>query len=136
MYNYAYFVNSANADGGNVIEVSETRFRLLFATLVRQVRVDERWYRKTYADVSSAISNGEFASAQAHYEQAGFYEDRFPFHIEVDEVWYLKQNSDVAAAIRSGAFLSAQEHFSASGFREGRLPSANWSLGKTPSSTK
>jgi hypothetical protein len=44
-----------------------------------EIKVHEKWYLAQYPDVSAAVSKGEYASAQAHFETIGYAEGRFPY---------------------------------------------------------
>ncbi|HEX3862977.1 MAG TPA: hypothetical protein VHY35_14925 [Stellaceae bacterium] len=128
MQSYSSIVGLFGEEGGRYIEVVEHRFHEVIRRLLKDVHVDEVWYRETYQDVEAAIIGGSLSSAREHYITAGYFEDRFPHWIVVDTAWYLQQNSDVAEGIRVGKIKSAEEHFRIAGFREGRLPSPGWSL--------
>jgi len=95
---------------------------------VAGISVDEEWYTSKYPDIKEAIEKGLFKSAQHHYVEFGFFEDRFPRPINVDDDFYLGQYADVKSGVRTGSIKSAQWHFENYGFREGRLPQAGWRL--------
>jgi hypothetical protein len=124
---YGYLLGIGENAAGRQIEISEDRLRRLLRAMLRDVEVDEAWYRANKPDVDEAIANGDLMSARDHYITSGYFEDRLPRFIPVDEDWYLEQYPDVAAAVRIGVFTSAQEHFVNAGFREGRLPYPGWS---------
>jgi hypothetical protein len=44
-----------------------------------EIKVEETWYLEQYPDVSAAVDRGEFASAQAHFEEIGYAEGRFAY---------------------------------------------------------
>jgi len=114
--------------GDRYVEVREDVLRRMLESLLRDVAVDESWYRSVNEDVDAAIRSGEMTSAHEHYVRAGYFEDRLPRPIPVDDAWYLREYPDVAEAIRTGHFTSAEQHFGVAGFREGRLPHSNWTL--------
>ena len=96
--------------------------------LLQKIRVDEKWYLRTYPDVQIAIKDGVVPDCKSHYCRFGYYEHRMPYHITVDEAWYLGEYPDVRAAISTRLFASGQAHFDIDGFREGRIPYANFQL--------
>ena len=114
--------------GGRYVEVREDVLGGMLESLLRDVVVDEGWYRSVNEDVDAAIRSGEMKSAHEHYVRAGYFEDRLPRPIPVDDAWYLQEYPDVAEAIRAGHFTSAEHHFGVAGFREGRLPHSDWVL--------
>jgi hypothetical protein len=128
MIPYSYLIGTGQDHDGRYIECLEARLHQLLRPLLKEVDVDEDWYRAFNPDVDKAIAEGIFSSAREHYVTAGYFEDRLPRPIVVDPIWYLKSYPDVAEAIRMGKFTSAQQHFEESGFREGRLASVEWSL--------
>jgi hypothetical protein len=109
------------------VEVVEAHLRNLLDAALKDVVVDENWYREAYPDVDEAIRDGIIVSARAHYLTAGYFEDRLPHPMVVDEEWYLDQHPDVKSAVSRGYF-SAQQHFEVSGYREGRIPYAGWKI--------
>jgi len=125
---YSYLCGAGPAAKTRLIEIPEDRLKALLTSVLSLVNVDEDWYLATNPDVDHAVKRGDLASARAHYQIAGFFEDRWPFRIEVDEVWYQTEYPDVKTAIARGSVESCQDHFSRYGFREGRLPSMGWSL--------
>jgi hypothetical protein len=80
------------------------------------VHVNEAWYKKTYRDVASAISEGSILSPTEHYRRAGYIDGRFPFEPLVDEAWYIETYPDIMRS-RAGAL----QHFQDSGYFEGRI---------------
>lgn len=131
MFTYGFLVGTDRQGGGRFVEVREDRLHLLLRQLLKDVAVDEAWYRRTYSDVDAAIRSGEIRSAQEHYQTAGYFENRLPREILIDSSWYLSEYPDVAEAIRLGTILSAEQHFQVAGFKEGRLPHRGWSLHKS-----
>ena len=104
--------------GGRYVEVREDVLGRMLESLLRDVVVDEGWYRSVNEDVDAAIRSGEMKSAHEHYVRSGYFEDRLPRPIPVDDAWYLREYPDVAEAIRAGHFTSAEHHFGVAGFRE------------------
>jgi hypothetical protein len=90
--------------------------------VLQGVRVDEDWYRQTYADIGDAIAEGRLPSAQHHFVNDGWLEGRRPYAMSVDADWYTRQYADVAEHIRTERLPSAQVHFDQDGYREGRRP--------------
>jgi hypothetical protein len=125
---YSYLCGAASTPQMRLIEIPEDRLRPLIQVVLSLVDVDEAWYLKTNPDVDHAVRTGLLSSARAHYIEAGFFEDRWPFPIEVDEFWYQNEYPDVKSAIARGNVESSQDHFNRYGFLEGRLPSLGWSL--------
>jgi hypothetical protein len=41
--------------------------------------IDENWYLRENPDVADGIQRGDLASAQQHFDQAGYKEGRQPF---------------------------------------------------------
>lgn len=85
-------------------------------------------YREKYPDVEEGIRDGQFGSGKHHYVEFGYFEDRFPRHIEVDDGFYQTEYRDVAEHLVAGRLASSQEHFEFYGFKEGRLPRRDWRL--------
>lgn len=115
-------------DNETKISISTKIFRDLLRLVLEQVRVDERYYVRSYPDVSAALEKGLFTSPRHHYVEFGYFEDRFPFKIEVDEEFYFRSNPDIKANVDARLLPSAQVHFERHGYKEGRLPRENWSL--------
>lgn len=103
-------------------------FRTLLRLALEHVRVDERYYLRTYPDVGEAVEEGLFRSPRHHYIEFGYFEDRLPFRIEVDEEFYFRAYPDIKASVSAGFIPSAQVHFERNGYKEGRLPREAWSL--------
>ncbi|MBB4266291.1 hypothetical protein [Roseospira visakhapatnamensis] len=78
---------------------------------------DEQYYLSQNPDVRAAVANGDFASAQDHYNAHGRAEGRYA---DSTDAHYLSRNQDVAAAVRSGQFSDAREHYALHGASEGR----------------
>ncbi len=110
------------------ISINSNLLRDLLRLALEQVRVDERYYLRSYPDVGEALQRGAFTSPRHHYVEFGYFEDRLPFKIEVDEEFYFKENPDIRDSVIAGLIPSAQVHFERHGYKEGRLPSADWSL--------
>lgn len=110
-----------------IVAPKELFVRILTAALAN-IQFDGQWYLEKYEDVRDALAQKKIASAEQHYIQNGYFEDRFPCEIAVDEEFYLKENPDVQQAIVSGAFKDSQEHFDRCGFAEGRLPYRGFQL--------
>lgn len=128
LFSYSYLCGAGPSSKARLIEIPEDRLRLLLTSVLSLVDVDEDWYLKTNPDVANAVKSGALASARAHYQTAGFFEDRLPYRVEVDEAWYQNEYPDVKNAISRGSVDSCQDHFNRYGFREGRLASMGWSL--------
>lgn len=128
MIPFSTLIGVNRTTGTKIIEVSQEALFSILKPLIERIEVDETWYRKQYADVDEAITDGYFESAAEHYKQNGYYEDRMPRNIMVDEKWYLDTYKDVADAVKAGRLYSASQHFLSTGFKEGRLPSPGWSL--------
>jgi len=90
--------------------------------MLSSVPVDDAWYRRQYPDVSAAIDAGDYASAQRHFVDHGYFESRMPCKLSVDEKWYLATNEDVRTGIAVGEIKSGEEHFNLYGYAEGRHP--------------
>jgi hypothetical protein len=125
---YSYLCGAGPTTETRLIEIPETRLRSLLKVVLSFVDIDESWYLQTNPDVAHEVTNGRLASARAHYIDAGFYENRWPYKIIVDESWYQTEYPDVKTAITRGSVESCQDHFNRYGFLEGRLPSMGWSL--------
>jgi hypothetical protein len=110
------------------ISIHTQLFRALLRLALEHVRVDERYYLRSYPDVGVAIENGSFTDPRHHYVEFGYFEDRLPFKIDVDEEFYFRANPDIKAGVRGGLIPSAQVHFERHGYEEGRLPREGWSL--------
>ncbi|ABC24633.1 beta strand repeat-containing protein [Rhodospirillum rubrum] len=80
------------------------------------------YYLTAYPDVAKAVSLGQFASAEAHYNLFGAKELRNP-NSYFDANYYAAQNPDVLNAVSNGAFPSVWAHFLAYGAAEERAPS-------------
>ncbi|HKN00457.1 MAG TPA: hypothetical protein VJX23_08060 [Candidatus Binataceae bacterium] len=102
-------------------EVREQLFAIV-KLLLASVPVDETWYRKQYPDVGAAIEAGRYESAQRHFIEHGYFEERKPSRLSVDEAWYLAANDDVREGLEEGDIESGEEHFNLYGYNEGRLP--------------
>ena len=122
------YLRGENQPAGMLVEVVESRLRVLLQPVISRIRVDEDYYLHCNPDVSEKVRMGEIGSAKEHYVASGFYEDRFPRPFPVDESWYLSQYPDVREAVSNGMFPSGRHHFERDGFKEGRLPSEGWSL--------
>ena len=96
--------------------------------IIKNLYVDEVWYKSKYDDVGYAIENRLVSHAKEHYVRSGYYEHRLPYEIRVDVPWYLDTYSDVTELIKSSHFSSAEQHFELAGYREGRLPYAGFEL--------
>lgn len=81
---------------------------------------DSAYYLKNNQDVDKAISNGEFKSAQQHWELFGAQEGRNPNAV-FNTAEYLAANPDVAESD-----LNPLDHFQLFGAGEGRAPSASY----------
>jgi len=103
-------------------------FRVLIRLALEHVRVDDRYYLRSYPDVGEAMENGLFTDPRHHYVEFGYFEDRLPFRIDVDEEFYFRSNPDIKASVTAGLVPSAQVHFERHGYKEGRLPREGWSL--------
>jgi hypothetical protein len=110
------------------IEVDRHFLFICLRPFVEKVRLDEKWYLKTYPDVQTAIASRVVSSASEHYSHYGFFEHRMPYRVQVDESWYVAQYPDVREAIAKKHFASGQTHFDTEGFREGRMPYPNFRL--------
>jgi hypothetical protein len=110
------------------IAIQTGLFRTLLRLALEHVRVDERYYLRTYPDVGEAVATGLFTSPRHHYVEFGYFEDRLPFRIEVNEEFYFRSYPDVKANVSLGYIPSAQVHFEQNGYKEGRLPREAWSL--------
>ena len=127
---YSYVRGDEVMGSLRVITVVETRLKEIMAEWLRDVEVDEDFYRATYLDVNEKINCNEISSARAHYTSDGYFEDRWPRPILVDEGWYIDQYADVKAALDAGTFISGTQHFKLAGFKEGRLPHEGWNLAR------
>ena len=127
---YSYVRGDEVMGSLRVITVVEARLKELLAEWLRDVEVDEDFYRATYLDVHEKINGNEISSARAHYISDGYFEDRWPRPILVDEGWYIDQYADVKAAVDAGTFMSGTQHFKLAGFKEGRLPHEGWNLAR------
>ncbi len=125
---YSYICGAGSSAKTRLIEIPENRLKSMLTVVLNLVNVDEAWYLTTNPDVDHAVKSGDLPSARAHYQIAGFFEDRWPYRIEVDEIWYQTEYPDVKTAIARGGVESCQDHFNRFGFREGRRPSMGWSL--------
>ncbi len=112
----------------NFVEVDKHFLFICLRHLLEKIKVDEKWYIKTYPDVQAAIGSGVVSSARDHYNKYGFFEHRMPYRVQVDEKWYVGEYADVREAIAKKHFLSGQLHFDTEGFREGRIPYPNFRL--------
>jgi hypothetical protein len=128
LHSYSYLCGAGPASKARLAEIPEDRLRAMLKVVLGFVAVDEPWYLETNPDVAQAVKTGNAASARAHYANAGYYENRWPYRINVDESWYLAEYPDVKTAIARGNVESCQDHFNRYGFLEGRLPSKGWSL--------
>src|SRR5690348_10559955 len=59
--------------------------------ILERIKIDEKWYLKTYPDVQSAIAARAVRTATEHYTKYGFFEHRMPYRIQVDEPWYISE---------------------------------------------
>jgi glycosyltransferase involved in cell wall biosynthesis len=85
------------------------------------LKFDPAWYLRTYPQVASEISEGQWADALAHYLAAGKRDGRSP-NSWFDEIWYRQAYPEIADAIQAGTLSSAYDHYLADGAREGRAP--------------
>ncbi|MDY8108852.1 calcium-binding protein [Fulvimarina sp. 2208YS6-2-32] len=83
------------------------------------IMFNEQFYLTQNPDVAAAVSRGQFASGQAHFNQFGRFESRDP-NAFFDTSFYLGQYPDVAAA-----GVNPLTHFLAFGAREGRVFNEN-----------
>ncbi len=100
--------------------VSGKGLREILMAFLRNVYVDEVWYKETYLDIAAAIMSGDVASCREHFICAGYFEGRLPSEPPFNESWYLRRYPDVAEACRAGTIVSARAHFIEAGWREGR----------------
>jgi hypothetical protein len=114
--------------GSGDISIQAALFRALLRLALEHVKVDERYYLRSYPDVGEAMENGLFADPRHHYIEFGYFEDRLPYRIDVDEEYYLRANPDIRMGVSAGLIPSAQVHFERHGYKEGRLPREGWSL--------
>ena len=95
---------------------------------------NESYYLAKNPAVATAVANGSFPNAFAHFTQFGQFEGRSPSAL-FDTNYYVLNNPDVAAAVNSKA-TTAIQHFINFGEAEGRNPSAfynnSYYLGKNP----
>ena len=96
-------------------------FQRLLKVFLSRVEVDEAWYLASYPDVAEAVSNGDVANSQEHYQQSGYLEGRFPLKPVVDGQYYLRKNPDLVAAIEAGEVDDLEKHFIGAGYSEGRM---------------
>jgi hypothetical protein len=104
----------------STVAVSTEGLRGLISALLRNVIVDEVWYRDSYPDVAAAVMAGDVPSCREHYIRSGYFEGRLPSEPLIDEEWYLSRYPDLAEARRAGQLVSARSHFLQRGLQEGR----------------
>ena len=104
------------------VDIGYDEFLAVIRKLLLGIEVNEAWYRAAYPDVDSAIRDGTYVDAKAHFVAEGYFEGRRPFPLEIDEEYYLRENPDVRAGLESGKIASVHEHFEKYGYEEGRMP--------------
>jgi hypothetical protein len=84
---------------------------------------DQNFYLTNNADIVLAISQGQFSSAIAHFDQFGGKELRAP-NATFNPSYYAINNPDVLNAVASGTFSNVFSHFQEFGETENRAPSS------------
>lgn len=113
---------SIQVDGQIKILVSQQRLRNFVSMLLDFIDVDEAWYLEQYPNVRRSILCGEYASAQEHYREVGYFSGHLPFAIAVDDEWYKNEYGDIRKVAEAGNLPSLEQHFVKFGYSEGRFP--------------
>jgi hypothetical protein len=110
------------ARGGLLADFDRDDFLDAIKKILRLVRVDDEWYRKTYPVAAEDIKFGRSPSAAEHYVTTGYFQGLLPADIDVDADWYMARYAHVRTGLAEGVAHSAKDHFLRIGYGEGCQP--------------